>query len=154
MLNEIKLMGRISNTPKLEITAKGNQYTKIDIAVDSKGNTNFIPVTLWNKSAEYVVNNLDKGALIMVQGHLKATIFTNSNGYSQKSLEIVADSVSCLETKAVREARKQDIDENEENNAEENVRKYVRSENIDYEAIKNIKPQEEDDEEVNSSMKM
>ncbi|MFV8468514.1 single-stranded DNA-binding protein [Mycoplasma sp. VS292A] len=153
MINEIKLMGRISNEPKLQETAKGNQYVKIDIAVDTKGNTNFIPVTLWNKSAEYVANNLEKGALIMLQGKIKCNVFTNASGYNQKQLEVVADTITCLETKAVREARKQDVVESEENNEEENTRKYVRNENIDYEAIENIKPQEEDEEET-SSMKM
>ncbi|MFV8400921.1 single-stranded DNA-binding protein [Mycoplasma sp. 2634B] len=153
MINEIKLMGRISNHPKLQETEKGNKYTKVDIAVDTKGTINFIPVTLWNKSAEYVANNLEKGTLIMLQGKIKSNIFSNASGSNRKQLEIVADSITCLETKAIRDARKQDVVENGENNVEENTRKYVRNENIDYEAIENIKPQEEDEEET-SSMKM
>ncbi|WLP85213.1 single-stranded DNA-binding protein [Mycoplasma seminis] len=107
MLNEIKLIGRIANAPELEATQNGNEYTRISLAVDTKGKSNFIPVVLWNKSAEYVVNHLGKGDLIMMQGYLKANNFTNASGYSQKTLEVVAESVMCLEAKAVREMRKE-----------------------------------------------
>ncbi|MHA3838787.1 single-stranded DNA-binding protein [Mycoplasma sp. VS1572C] len=139
MLNEIKLMGRIANDPKLETTQNGNTYTKITVAVEDKGKktSSFIPVILWNKSAEYLVNNLDKGTWIMLQGRLKASEYKNSNGFMQKSLEVIAERMECLESKTVRDKRKnekhtevQEVAKTEENKFINETRRYKRNEDL------------------------
>ncbi|MFV8472105.1 single-stranded DNA-binding protein [Mycoplasma sp. AA7A] len=149
MYNKITLVGRITNTPELSHTSNNIAYVRLTLAVNrpSFGNNNditdFIPLVAWRQSAEFIANNLPKGALILVEGSLHSSTY-NSNQTNQlvRSLDVTVDRVVPLESKAVREMRNNaapvvnnSFTPTFNNTTANNQRTYTRNENIDYSSV-------------------
>ncbi|MFV8499922.1 single-stranded DNA-binding protein [Mycoplasma sp. VS424B] len=150
MYNKITLVGRITSTPELSHTSNNIAYVRLTLAVNrpSFGNNNditdFIPLVAWRQSAEFIANNLPKGALILVEGSLHSSTY-NSNQTNQlvRSLDVTVDRVVPLESKAVRDMRNNAVSVANNsftptfNNApaNNNQRTYTRNENIDYSSV-------------------
>ena len=94
-MNKILLIGRITFKPELVFTNGNIPYTKFGVAVkrdfknaNGEYETDFIPVQVWRRQAENVVNYLDKGSMYRRKN-------TNRNIYRQKRREkIFMDSSS------------------------------------------------------------
>ena len=82
MLNQIILIGRLTDDPELNYTNSGTPVANFTLAVkrnsgDNEENSNnqqgvdFIPVVAWERRAEVVAEYLSKGRLIAVSGRLK-----------------------------------------------------------------------------------
>ena len=54
-------------------------------------------IECWNKLAESVVNNLDKGRKILVEGYLKLNIWSDENNKTHKNILIVAKRIEYLD---------------------------------------------------------
>lgn len=71
-MNSVQLMGRLCTRPEIEITPKGTKVSRVTLAVrKDKENTNFIPLKMWNKTAELVEKYKDKGDPLTVEGSLE-----------------------------------------------------------------------------------
>lgn len=101
MLNHIVLMGRLTRDPELRRTQSGKPVVIFSLAVDrdfkdkSTGGkqTDFIDVTAWNNSAEFVSRYFTKGRMAVVEGRLQIREWTDNNGNKRRSAEVVADHV-------------------------------------------------------------
>lgn len=98
MVNNVVLVGRLAAKPELKETADGTKVTSFIVVCDrprlnSKGEreADFITVTTWRGSAEFVCKNFDKGDYISVSGSIQTRIRTNKEGQSYKLIEVVAD---------------------------------------------------------------
>lgn len=98
MLNNVTLMGRLTADPELKYTANETAYTNFTIAVerDYSGKseekaTDFIDITAWRKSAEFVVKYFRKGQLIAVQGSVQTDTYEDKKGTKRKSVKVVAN---------------------------------------------------------------
>lgn len=154
MYNKITLVGRLTSTPELSHTSNNIAYVKLTLAVNrpSFGNNNditdFIPLVAWRQSAEFIANNLPKGALILVEGSLHSSTY-NSNQTDQlvRSLDVTVERVVPLESKAVRDMRNNatlvtnngftPIFNNASTN-NNNQRTYTRNKNIEYSSVEKI----------------
>lgn len=100
MYNKSILIGRISNDLELRETNSGKSYCKFNLAVNRmNGGVDFIPVTVWNKQAENLVQYQKKGSLILVDGPINVGSYTDSEGNNRSTFEIVAQIVQFLEKK-------------------------------------------------------
>lgn len=101
MLNHIVIMGRLARDPELRRTQTGTPVTSFRLAVErdfkdkTSGEriTDWIDVTAWSHTAEFVSRYFTKGRMVVVSGRLLLRDWTDKNGIKRTSAEIVADSV-------------------------------------------------------------
>ena len=101
-MNNVSLIGRLTRDPEVRYTA-GTQMAvaKFTVAIDDgfgeKKRTNFIPVTVFGKTAESCEKYLAKGRLVGVQGKIQTGSYTNKDGATVYTTDVVADRVEFLE---------------------------------------------------------
>lgn len=101
MLNHIVIMGRLARDPELRRTQSGTPVASFRLAVErdfkDKGTgeriTDWIDVTAWSYTAEFVCRYFTKGRVAVVSGRLQMRDWTDKNGNKRTSPEVVADSV-------------------------------------------------------------
>lgn len=105
MLNHIAIQGRLVANPELKYTQGGDPYTKFSIAVDAsytkngEKSTYFFDVTAWRKQAEFACNYLAKGRLVIVEGELTASVYTDRDGIKRKAVDINASKLHFCDSK-------------------------------------------------------
>lgn len=100
-------MGRLTEAPELKTTNSGVAVTSFSIAVERnyapKGQereTDFIRITAWRQTAEFVCKYFTKGSMIAVQGSIQTRNYEDRNGNKRTAFEVVADNVSFCGSKA------------------------------------------------------
>ena len=96
MLNHIIIMGRIVRDPELRHTQSGTAVASFSLAVDRDGKdkgTDFINVTAWKNTAEFVSKYFSKGRMAVVEGRLQMETWTDRDGNKRTSYKVVAHSV-------------------------------------------------------------
>ena len=99
MLNHITIMGRLTRDPEMRRTGSGVAVTSFTIACDrdfgqnGEKETDFIDITAWRNTAEFVSKYFAKGRMAVVSGRLQIRSWTDKDGNKRKSAEVVADNV-------------------------------------------------------------
>lgn len=113
-MNRVELVGRLTAKPELRYTNSNLPYARFSVAINRTFNnaqgereTDFINIIVWRKQAENVCNFLDKGSLVSIEGRLQTGNYTDKDGNKRYSMDVVADSVQFLESKAQSQARTQ-----------------------------------------------
>lgn len=106
MINSVILMGRLVADPELRQTPNNISVCRFRIAVDrgySSANgekqADFINITAWRQTAEFVSKYFTKGKMIIVEGSLHNNDYTDNNGVKHYSMEVVAEKVAFGESK-------------------------------------------------------
>lgn len=101
MLNVVAIMGRMVKDPELKTTNSGKSVCSFRIANDSgykdasgQSQTNWLDVTTWGKTAEFVCKYFPKGALIAIDGRLQSRNYQDKSGNSRNAVEVVVSNVS------------------------------------------------------------
>ena len=98
-MNNINISGRLTATPELKQTQSGVSVTAFTVAVDreyranKEKQTDFINCVAWQKTAEFVCRNFEKGKGIEVTGSLNSRKYEDKNGNKREVWEIMADKV-------------------------------------------------------------
>ncbi len=100
MLNKIFIMGRLTRDPELRRTQSGTAVTSFTLAVDrdfksqsGEKETDFIDVVAWRATAEFAAKYFTKGRMAIVEGRLQIRPWTDKEGNSRRSAEVVADNI-------------------------------------------------------------
>lgn len=99
MLNHITIMGRLTRDPEMRRTGSGVAVTSFTIACDrdfgqnGEKETDFIDVTAWRNTAEFVSKYFGKGRMAVVSGRLQIRKWKDKDGNDRRSAEVVADNV-------------------------------------------------------------
>ena len=107
MLNHIVLQGRICNDIELRKTNADVSVCSFRLAVDrdvknkqtGERETDFISVTAWRSTAEFIARYFGKGRLIVVDGRLEVRDWTDKDGNKRTSAEVVAANVYFSDSK-------------------------------------------------------
>lgn len=109
-MNRVMLIGRLTAKPELRYTGSNVPFCRFSLAVnrtfaDAQGErqTDFFNIVIWRKQAENVSNFLNKGSLVAVEGRLQTGSYEDKDGNKRNTVDIVADNVQFLESKAQRE---------------------------------------------------
>lgn len=101
MLNVVAIIGRMVKDPELKSTNSGKSVCSFRIANDSgykdangQNQTNWLDVTAWNKTAEFICKYFPKGSLIAIDGRLQTRQYQDKNGQNRTAVEIVANSAN------------------------------------------------------------
>lgn len=101
MLNIVAIMGRLTADPELKRTQNGISVVTFNIACDrnfaragEQRQADFITITAWRQTAEFVCKYFQKGAMIAIDGSLQSRSYQDKNGNNRTAIEVVANNVS------------------------------------------------------------
>lgn len=104
--NKVILGGRIARDPELKTTQSGLSVTQFSIAVNRKSakdqqapQADFINVTAWRQTAEFITKFFRKGSSICIVGSLQTRSFTDKNGAKREVTEVLADEAYFVDSK-------------------------------------------------------
>lgn len=106
MLNNVSLMGRLTDTPELRKTTSGLSVTSFTVAVgrsftskSGERQTDFIDVVAWRQTAEFVCKYFKKGQMIALKGSIQVRTYQDKEGNNRKATEILAENVYFTESR-------------------------------------------------------
>lgn len=104
MYNRVILIGRLVRDPEYRSTPEGVTLARMTIAVDRMRNretgerqTDFIDLVAWRQQAEFAINYLKKGRLIMAEGRLQVRDWLSPQGDRRRAYEVVVDRLAGLD---------------------------------------------------------
>ena len=105
VINRVILVGRLTKNPEIRKTPNGASICKFTLAVSRKvkaqgqPDADFISCVAWNKTADLMYQYLKKGSLIGIDGRLQTGKFTNNNGETIYTCDVMVESLQFLDKK-------------------------------------------------------
>ena len=116
-MNKIILIGNLTRDPEMKTTQNGYNVCDFTIAVNKRRNgqqqqqqagqqsdADFFRISVWGKNGENCARYLSKGRKVFVSGALSARTYQANDGTTRVSLEVNADDVEFLSSRAEAEA--------------------------------------------------
>lgn len=104
MYNRVILIGRLVRDPEYRSTPDGVTLARMRIAVNrtrsreaGEQQADFIDLVAWRQQAEFAINYLKKGRLIMVEGRLQVRDWLSPEGDRRRAYEVVVDRLAGLD---------------------------------------------------------
>lgn len=105
--NKVILGGRLTADPELKTTPSGVSVTSFTVAVNRRfggkegeqPQADFINVTAWRATAEFITKYFRKGSSICVMGSIRTRSWTDQQGQKRFATEIVADEAYFVDAK-------------------------------------------------------
>ena len=107
MINSVIIMGRLTFDTELRTTPNGVSVVRFQVACDrgyqkqgEERKADFIDVTAWRQTAEFVSRYFQKGSMIAIEGSIQTDSYTDKDGNKRKSVQVVANRASFCGSKA------------------------------------------------------
>lgn len=100
--NKIIIAGRLARDPERKISSNGKVFANFTIAVNRNfkaDEADFFDCVCFGNTADYVLNYVHKGYLVLVEGSLQINKWTDRDGVKHSKPEIIANVVKNFETK-------------------------------------------------------
>lgn len=127
-MNNVSLIGRLTGTPELKRTQSGLAYARFSIAVDrqfvkqgEERQADFIPILVWNKTAEFVCKYFEKGRRIALNGRIQTGSYKDKDGNTRYTTDVVADNVEFCDSKGNTDSNVQQPQQKQQTQATNNV---------------------------------
>lgn len=111
MLNHVSIMGRLARDPELRTTTTGKSVVSFTIATDrnrkdanGQNQTDWIRMTAWEKTAEFICKYFQKGSMIAIDGRLQSKTYQDKNGNNRTDMEVVVEEVNFVGAKSASNA--------------------------------------------------
>lgn len=103
-INEVTLLGRLTKDVEIRKTASGMSVCRVTVACDrfvkdKEKETDFIPVTVWGQSADFLGSYGNKGSLVAVQGSIKTGSYTDKDGKKVYTTDVSANRIQIISEK-------------------------------------------------------
>ena len=106
MLNQVVLVGRLTEDPELSTTESGKKVTSITLAVqrtfknsDGIYEADFIRCILWNAIASNTSEYCHKGDIVGVKGRIQTSSYDDKDGNRKYVTDVIAEKVTFLSSK-------------------------------------------------------
>ncbi|HSR53317.1 MAG TPA: single-stranded DNA-binding protein [Acidobacteriota bacterium] len=105
MINKVILIGNLGRDPEMRYTQSGTPVCNFSIATtenyqDRSGNrqerTEWHNIVTWSKLAEICNQYLSKGRQVYIEGRLQTREWTDRDGNSRRTTEVVANEMKML----------------------------------------------------------
>mgnify|MGYP002549488091 FL=1 len=104
-MNSVVLVGRLTKDPELRyIPNSGTPVATFTIAIDrdykkkdGTKETDFIPIEIIGKGAEFCANYITKGRLVAIQGNLRVDRYQTQDGENRTFTKVSGRSVQALD---------------------------------------------------------
>ncbi len=104
-MNIVSLIGRLTADPELRHTQSGVAMARFTVAVDRRvkageeKQADFISVTAWRQTAEFVCKYFSKGSRIALTGSIRTGSYTDRDGNKRYTTDVWADNVEFCESR-------------------------------------------------------
>lgn len=106
-MNNVILIGRLTKNPEVRyIPGSGTPVATFSLAIDrdytkkdGTKETDFIPVELIGKSAEFCSKYITKGRLVAVQGSIRVDRYQTQNGENKVFTKVAGKNIQALDAK-------------------------------------------------------
>lgn len=102
-MNKVHLIGNLTKDPELRYTKQNTPVASYTIAINNRygeqQQTDFINISSWGKSGEFVSKYFKKGQPIAITGRLKNRNYEDSNGVKHYSMEVVTEDIEFVGSK-------------------------------------------------------
>ncbi len=96
-MNTVNLIGRWTRDVELRYTQAGKAVASGSLAVNDGDRADFIPVVIWDRTAEAVANHHGrKGQQVGITGRLQSRTYTTQDGQKRTVIEVVASRVEFI----------------------------------------------------------
>ena len=106
-MNKVILFGRLTKDPDLRSTASGIPVCSFTVACDRRyqkqgeeRQADFINCIVWQKSAESIAQYFKKGHRIALEGSIQTRSWTDNEGKTRYSTEVVVDQWEFAQSKS------------------------------------------------------
>ena len=105
-MNKVILIGRFVRDPEVRYTSNDKCCATFNIAVDRKykqegqQDADFPRVIAWGKTAEFIEKYFMQGMKIVIEGRIQTGKYTNKEGQTVYTTDVVAESVEFAESKS------------------------------------------------------
>ena len=106
-MNKIFISGHLTKSPELRYTANQKVVATFTLAVDSPflnkdgvKEADFIPVVVWEKTAEVINQHCTKGQKLLVEGRVQVRNYETTSGEKRWMTEVIGDKIEFLERKS------------------------------------------------------
>lgn len=105
MFNRVILVGRLVADPEIRYTPEGIPIASFRLAVERptrKGmekQTDFIRIVTFRRLAEFAQSYLTKGRLVLIEGRLQVSNYTDRMGQRRTSVDVIAFTVQFMDRK-------------------------------------------------------
>lgn len=105
-MNKVILIGRFVRDPEIRYTTNDRCCANFSIAVDRKykqegqQDADFLRVIAWGKTAEFIEKYFRQGMKIVIEGRIQTGKYTNKEGQTVYTTDVVAESVEFAESKS------------------------------------------------------
>ena len=112
-MNKVQLIGRLTKDPELRSTQNGTNVAKYTIAINTgygeKQQTQFINISTWGKSGEFVSKYFKKGQSIGIVGRLNSNNYEDKNGNKRYSLEVITEDIEFIGDKKEEKIQQEEV---------------------------------------------
>lgn len=99
-MNNVTLVGRLTKDPEVRTGKTGTKVVTFALAVyRTKDDTDFIPITAFDKQADFAEQYFRKGSRVGIIGSINVNHYKDKNGNNQTYTQVVARSVEFCESK-------------------------------------------------------
>lgn len=102
-MNKVHLIGNLTKDPELRYTKSNTPVASYTIAINNrygeKQETDYINITTWGKSGEFVNKYFKKGQPIAITGRLKNKNYEDSNGIKHYGMEVISEDIEFVGSK-------------------------------------------------------
>lgn len=105
-MNQVFLTGRLVSDPVSRKIGEGDlKVANFSIAVDNKvgpkkeKSVSFVDVCAFGTTANIILENFAKGAMLAIAGHLKQDSYTDRNGNEVKKMQVIGNEVLNIPSK-------------------------------------------------------
>lgn len=102
-MNVAVISGRTTSEIELKYTTNGTAVGTVTVAVDrdfqkdGKKETDFIPVVIWGKTAEFAATYIAKGKRMEASGRIQVRSYEAKDGSKRYVTELIADKVKPID---------------------------------------------------------
>lgn len=111
-MNKVIIIGRFTRDPEVRYTANNTCYVSFSVAIDRRykqdgqPTADFPRVIAWGKTAEFIEKYFHKGMKIAIDGRIQTGSYTNKDGQTVYTTDIVAENVEFVESKGTSESNR------------------------------------------------
>ena len=106
-MNNVVIVGRLTKDPELKYLTSGTAVATFTLAIDrdyknkdGTVTTDFIPVEIMGKPAEFVANYITKGRLVAIQGSVRVDRYETPDGEKRTFTKVAGRNIQALESKS------------------------------------------------------
>jgi single-strand binding protein len=106
-MNNVVIVGRLTKDPELKYLTSGTAVATFTMAIDrdyknkdGSITTDFIPVEIMGKPAEFVANYITKGRLVAIQGSVRVDRYETPDGEKRTFTKVAGRNIQALESKS------------------------------------------------------